>query len=1154
MADAFLFVFLLISNFGYFNTFPNYNSINSPFCNLYSVWACTINFTDVQLFASLIGTRHSALDITLAGDPDFQFQLQYCTDCSNHRFSRPVVNLSLPVCVRYSDINLMDYSTELHYEDFNSINFLSSFPGVTSGVFRSPLCLLWARPIGLDFVPYRPRSRRSIQSAFIALLLLLAGDVEVNPGPAVSVGNVSRAVNQPFINFGCLNVHSASGKAAQIHDLIADRQLDLLALTETWVTTNTPDAIRDDIPPAGYSAIHAPRRLIDGGPTKGGGIAVVFRDSIDVKLHPVAAKITSSTCELLVARVGRPSSTFALVVAYRPQWCGTVGAFCDELFDVLTMIMTECNDEIVLCGDMNCPGSTASSVATELQSLLDSTGLKQHVNQATRGDNLLDVVASSKESAVRDVTVDDAGFISDHRLVSARLIYDCTTATSPTEYVSRNLRAIDVARFETALRSSELFSNPATTVDSYVAQIDSVVTALLDRFAPIRRGRRRRPKRISWWLSEEAVRGKRQRRKLERRYHNSRSEVDRRVYRNCCRAVNKLINNSRKQHIKQQLQNCPDARSRWRTVNELLHPSSRVRNNDNHVENSALCNSFSKFFVDKIANLKLLISHKASLTPPFLQSSPPFTGTPLSSLPPVTSIEVLRLLANIPCKSSPMDFVATSLLKSCRSTFADIIAKLANMSFSEGVFPTRFKIAQITPLLKKEGLDKASPSNYRPISNLNNISKILERLFLNRIQSHVTSCPNFNSHQSAYRRHHSTETSLLYTISHICHAADAGCCTLLVSLDLSAAFDTVDHTILSRLLSDSFGFRDSVIDWINSYLSNRSQYVRIGSATSSLVPLTSGVPQGSVLGPILFTIYTSPIAHIASSHNVLQQQYADDTQLFISLSPGNVSQSLTALEICLSDLCSWFYINGLALNPDKSDAVLFGTQQRLRSFPSISSINVAGSSICLSDHVKILGVILDNKLTFNSHVDSLCRSSFFHLRSLRYIRPSLNLDIAKAFGSAIIGSRLDYANSILYNTSSSNIHKLQRVQNALSRVVLGSSTSSRNSAHNLHLLHWLPIHYRILYKLSVLTFHSHFRTSPTYLSSLISTYTPSRSLRSSGSNLLNVPRSNIHFTDKSFDIAGPTVWNSLPSDIRSLNSLPSFTSHLKTHFFRQAFL
>ena len=153
----------------------------------------------------------------------------------------------------------------------------------------------------------------------------------------------------------------------------------------------------------------------------------------------------------------------------------------------------------------------------------------------------------------------------------------------------------------------------------------------------------------------------------------------------------------------------------------------------------------------------------------------------------------------------------TSLLKSCSGVFSVLIANLANVSFSLGTSPTMFKLAQVTPILKKPGLPSTDSANFRPISNLNNISKILERLFLSCLLSHINTSSNFNSFQSAYRPHHSTETALTFTLDNVFHAGDTGSATLLVSLDLSAAFDSINHNILISRLSSCCGL---ILVWL----------------------------------------------------------------------------------------------------------------------------------------------------------------------------------------------------------------------------------------------------------------------------------------------------------------------------------------------------
>ena len=415
-------------------------------------------------------------------------------------------------------------------------------------------------------------------------------------------------------------------------------------------------------------------------------------------------------------------------------------------------------------------------------------------------------------------------------------------------------------------------------------------------------------------------------------------------------------------------------------------------------------------------------------------------------------------------------------------------------------------------------------------------------------QPHVTTCSSFNPLQSAYRPGHSTETALLLTLNSIYKSADSGQATLLVSLDLSAAFDTIDHDLLISRLYNSFGISGPVLSWLKSYLNNRSQSVRVGSASSSSFTLSTGVPQGSVLGPVLFSIYISPISSVIAAHNLQHQQYADDTQLFISVSPTDSTLSVARLESCLSDLYCWLSHNGLCLNPSKSDAVLFGTQQRLRTFPPITSINIAGSIVNLSDTVTTLGVNLDRTLNLQQHVSNLCKSSYYHLRALRYIRASLPDDICCSLATALIQSRLDYSNSILYGTSASNLHKLQMVQNALARTITRSPRSVSTS-QLLCNLHWLPIYKRIHFKVATLTYKVLSTQQPAYLYNLISYHEPSRLLRSSSQSLLHVPMIKTGFGRRAFSSAAPQIWNHIPTAIRVSPSLDSFKRHLKAHYF-----
>jgi len=330
-------------------------------------------------------------------------------------------------------------------------------------------------------------------------------------------------------------------------------------------------------------------------------------------------------------------------------------------------------------------------------------------------------------------------------------------------------------------------------------------------------------------------------------------------------------------------------------------------------------------------------------------------------------------------------------------------------------------------------------------------------------------------------------------------------------------------------------------------LSDRSQCVHPCQASLSTTPCNTGVPQGSVLGPLLFSLYTAPIGKIAFDFNISLQQYADDTQLFFAAAATDLQPNLARFELCLATLYSWFCHNGMALNGDKSEAIVFGTWQRLRAYPSPSSINIAGSIVPTSDKIKTLGVTLDSHLNLNSHTSAICKSAFYHIRALRHIRSTLTDDMAKAVAVSLVQSRLDYANSILYGTSKTNLNKLQHVQNTLARIVL-NKPARHPSEGLLSQLHWLPIEHRIKFKLATLTYKALTFHQPLYLSSLLHPYQPARTLRSSHQQLLAKPNCSTDFGKRAFSYAAAQLWEKIPIETRAAPSIESFKRKLKTHF------
>ena len=456
-------------------------------------------------------------------------------------------------------------------------------------------------------------------------------------------------------------------------------------------------------------------------------------------------------------------------------------------------------------------------------------------------------------------------------------------------------------------------------------------------------------------------------------------------------------------------------------------------------------------------------------------------------------------------------------------------------------------------LFKKQNLD-VEFKNFRPISNLPFLSKVLERIVIDQMTQHCEKHGLNENMHSAYRRGHSTETALLKVCDDILRGFENQQVTSLALLDLSAAFDTVDHGIFLRRLSTDYGIEGRALEWMKSYLADRSQQVVVNGEQSQKVILETGFPQGGGAGPWAYSRYTQPVANIIQLFNILYHFFADDSKLYKSFrttSQRDQTSAKTALEQYIASIAEWMFSNRLKLNMDKTEFITFGTRQQLDKL-CFDSITVCNSTIQASSNVRNLGAHLDQELKMKDHVSHVTKSAYFQIRKIRSIKKFLSKDSLKTLVNCFILSRLDYCNSLLYGISDENLDRLQRVQNAAARLIYGLRKHD-HITDTLRKLHWLPIRYRINYKIALLTYKSLNGHGPDYLRELLVPLQHQRSLRSSTKNLLKVPKFNLKSDGKrSFSFAAPTVWNSLPDDLKTMG-LASFKRNLKTHLFRKAF-
>ena len=444
-------------------------------------------------------------------------------------------------------------------------------------------------------------------------------------------------------------------------------------------------------------------------------------------------------------------------------------------------------------------------------------------------------------------------------------------------------------------------------------------------------------------------------------------------------------------------------------------------------------------------------------------------------------------------------------------------------------------LAKIIPIYKSKNKD--SFSNYRPISLLPSISKILEKVIHKQTYNFLHTCGVLNTSQYGFRESHSTINAVTKFITDTLISLENKQSSLSAFLDLSKAFDTIDHNILIQKL-DFYGIRGHSLQWFQSYLSNRQQFVKYGNETSDRQIMKCGVPQGSVLGPLLFLVYVNDLPNCIRNCNTLQ--FADDTTVYVSGS--NIAQLFTKLNSDLNILSDWFNSNKLSLNVNKSNYMLFSKSRNKLNHPS-PSLEIAGTRIERTHHFKLLGLIIDENLTWNEHIQSCVSkltSAFYAINRLKHIVP---IDSLKSLYYALAYPHLLYGIIIWGSTFKKYTDKLFVLQKKIVRSILKCDYN----AHSHPLFSRLGIlKFHHIYQIEVSKFMYNYvnKLLPNQLSVM---FNPSqshcRTTRQSSHIRPHFVRLVISYN--SILRNGPLIWNNIACESRTLPSVTRFTSVLK---------
>ena len=469
------------------------------------------------------------------------------------------------------------------------------------------------------------------------------------------------------------------------------------------------------------------------------------------------------------------------------------------------------------------------------------------------------------------------------------------------------------------------------------------------------------------------------------------------------------------------------------------------------------------------------------------------------------------------------------------------ITSLMNTIFDTGKIPQDFKTAVITPIFKNG--DKTKADNYRPLSVLPAISKVMEYYIKEQIYEYLEENNIITHTQHAFRTGHSTTTCLLKLTEDIRIGMDEGKATGILAIDLSKAFDAIDHTILIKKLQN-IGINGHLLTFIQEYLKNRIQCVKYMDKLSVQETITHGVPQGSILGPILFMIYMNDLNEAVESCKILS--YADDTTLYFS--SKHASNIQVAINNDIVKLEKWFLENKMKLNENKTEFMLVQPQSKENRFSKIH-ITIKSRLIKHSETLKILGITINSKMKWDTHINDVIRGCKYQLRAFRRCMRYLNIDERKMLYNSCIASRLAYGDIIWKESTEQLKYRLQVIQNQAARAIL--SKKPRTSADPLlKELNWIKLTDKRQLHCEVLFHKIVNETAPKSLQEMLQRY-KNHNNNNDLRNQYYIPSYRTNTMGNSYYITTIKTWNKIPQDLKATNETSKFKARLNNLYTRQ---
>jgi exonuclease III len=967
--------------------------------------------------------------------------------------------------------------------------------------------------------------------------------------------NLTKHINEDKLSLIHFNSRSLNKNIDNITDYLKtlNHKFPLIAFSETWLNDSNSSPALNSID--GYNIAHCHRNF-----KRGGGVALYISNDLNFKIrHDLNLKNSDEYESVFVEIESHPKNTIVGVI-YRPP-DRSPQSFIHNLSNTVNLINNEKLPSFI-CGDFNI---NLLKISTHQESN-DFLNIMYEANYyptitkptrlTTRTSSLIDNIFSNilNNKLTPGILFND---ITDHFPVFYFVNKDKHSETKNKSknnyYTKRKITNITMTSFENELNQTnwnEVLNNSSAD-DSYDVFINKF-TNLYDKHFPKVRKKINKRKENKPWISAGIIKSIKTRNKLYIKFIKNPTELNKSNYVKYRNKLTNLIKVSCKTYYSSKFNEYKsNIKHTWQTINSVIGKNSKPKSPSYFLDGThkisdpgLISNKFNSFFANIGPELASKIQ-SPSVFSDFLNDPQPNT----IFFHPTDEKEIFDIVKTFKNgKSAGYDDVSPTIVKRVIPFISHPLAHIFNLSLSTGVFPSALKLAKVIPIFKKD--DPHTFSNYRPISLLPCFSKILERLVYNRLDNFLTRFHILHNNQYGFRKHHSTDLALLDIYNKISSSLALNHHTIGIFLDLSKAFDTINHDILLSKLHH-YGIRGLALDLLSSYLSDRFQFTSFDSHLSDRLPVSCGVPQGSILGPLLFLLYVNDIP--SSSKHFSFVLFADDTNIFLSHPNLNTLTHIFNRE--LIQVSNWFKANKLSLNVKKTNYIHF-TKKKHNTPPT--HIMIDNTIIHPVEHTKFLGVIIDQNLSWKFHISKITNQISKNIGILRKLRNTLPKHILFSLYNTLILPYISYSNiawavtdytlehdhcpwTSPHSTKIDNIFKLQK--RAL-RIINNTdySTHTKNMFHDLKTLNIFDLN---KLQTALFMFRYHTNTLPKSFSNCFKKHSDihNYNTRHAKNYIIAKPTSNL--IKNSIQYTGPKLWNSLSSNITNSKTQYSFKSRLK---------